>query len=96
MKPNNYFSDKINPIFIPKVQAKTYLKSVEAAIGFEDEILGVLQGINVAILDNEVAQVLCLWGEAIETWKLRAQAEGRSSFLGPHTAPRIQGQVAPS
>lgn len=43
-----------------EVKAKTYLKSVEAVVRLENEIPGILQGVNVAILDNKVAQVLCL------------------------------------
>lgn len=48
-------------MLIPTVHSKTHLKSVEAAVGLENEILGVLQRVKVAILDNKVAQVLCLW-----------------------------------
>lgn len=60
----NYLLKKIKPILTPKVQVETHLKPVEAAVRLENKILGVLQRINVAILNNEVAQVLCLWGEA--------------------------------
>lgn len=78
-------------MLISRVQATTHLESVEAAVRLEHEVLRVLQGVNVAVLDNEVAQVLCLWGEAVEAWKLRAGAEGRSSLPGPHTQhPKLQ------
>lgn len=55
----------MNPIVNVQVKAQTHLKSVEAAVRFENEILGVLQGVNVATLDDKVAQVLCLWGAAV-------------------------------
>lgn len=77
-------SDKINPIN-PILVPKTHLKTVEAAVGLENEILGVLQRVNVAVLDDEVAQVLCLCREAVATWKLRAEAKGSSSILAPQT-----------
>lgn len=64
---------------------KTHLKTVEAAVGLENEILGVLQRVNVAVLDDEVAQVLCLCREAVATWKLRAEAKGSNSILAPQT-----------
>ena len=80
----------------PQVKAEAHLKSVEAAVGLQSEVLGVLQGVNVAVLDDEVAQVLSLWGGAGETRKLRAGAKGSSSPPCPHTAPQTPGRAAPS
>lgn len=77
-------------------KAEAHLKSVEAAVRLQSEVLGVLQGVNVAVLDDEVAQVLGLWGGAGETRKLRAGAKGSSSPPRPHTAPQTPGRAAPS
>lgn len=58
--PTSYLSALDEPCVNTRVKAKTHLKSVEAAVRLENEILGILQGVHVAVLDNEVAQVLGL------------------------------------
>ena len=77
----------------PQVKAKTHLKSVEAAVRLQSEVLGVLQGVNVAVLDDEVAQVLSLWGGAGETGKLRVGPRRFHQEVGAAVPDLRCGQV---
>ena len=80
----------------PQVKAETHLKSVEAAVGLQSEVLGVLQGVNVAVLDDEVAQVLSLWGGAGGTGKLRVGPRAAAQRPAPTQHPERQdGQPHP-
>lgn len=60
------------------VEVRSHLKPVQAAIRLEDQILGVLQGINIAVLDNKVAQVLCLCRGTVQTRMSQAEVVGGS------------------
>lgn len=80
----------------PPDQAHAHLESIEAVIRLEDEILGVLKWVNVAIFDNEVAQVLGLWEEESEMRELRTELLGRSSVWSLTLHPKSARVVPPS